>query len=292
MEITKMTENEKKLLAYIAVLLGKSTIDIVSKPDDVYGYIYKITNLKNGKVYVGCKMKSTANDGYCCSSSNARFWHSLLKRGPDGFKREVLMWVPNGPNAKEVFKAAEKMFIITENAFHKAGGYNLSFGGNNGEHKVSDETKQKISIANAMVWADETKRAAWCESLKNGHNNEETHQRHVEAGKRQWQDPEIRARNSEGIRQKMNTDEMKQKVSERKKKEWSDPEYKVKFSKSQSEAWKKRRSYSGIRCVEDNLTFSNTREAGAYYGVTHNTILSSVKSGKVIPKINKSFVTY
>lgn len=58
-----------------------------------YGYIYKITNLINGKIYIGSKKSKFFNFSYWSSSTNQEYWNELDKYGKEYFKREILEWV-------------------------------------------------------------------------------------------------------------------------------------------------------------------------------------------------------
>ena len=54
----------------------------------MFGYIYKTTNLINGKIYVGKRQSSTFDENYY--GSGKYFKRALKKYGKSNFSREVL----------------------------------------------------------------------------------------------------------------------------------------------------------------------------------------------------------
>jgi hypothetical protein len=58
-----------------------------------YHFIYKTTNLKNGKFYVGMHSTSNLNDGYLGSGKRLRY--SIRRNGKENFKIEYLEFFSN-----------------------------------------------------------------------------------------------------------------------------------------------------------------------------------------------------
>ena len=120
-------------------------------------YVYKTTNLVNGKFYIGVKTNSRHyDDGYF--GSGFLLNKAIKKYGYKNFQKEVL-W--HFGTAEECFKKESE--IVTEEFVKSDNTYNIALGGKGGDlgplanqkksqklkgHKVSDETKQKISKAN------------------------------------------------------------------------------------------------------------------------------------------------
>jgi hypothetical protein len=90
-----------------------------------YHYIYKTTNLKNGKFYVGMHSTDNLNDGYLGSGYKLR--RSINKYGKENFNVEILEYFPN----RTSLKAKEKELVNTE-LLKDPMCMNLVYGGNGG----------------------------------------------------------------------------------------------------------------------------------------------------------------
>lgn len=169
-------------------------------------YIYRITNLINGKTYIGQRKYSKLNDDY--KGSGKRLWEAYRKYGFENFKKEILVF---NISERKHADLLEKTFIAAER--EKAGVencYNISDGGTGGNlgeevnkkisealkgkhHKGyphSEETKQKISEAlkGRVPWnigkhlSEETKQKIK-KAKKGYHHSEETRKKISEANK-------------------------------------------------------------------------------------------------------------
>jgi hypothetical protein len=87
--------------------------------------IYQITNLIDGKIYIGKHQTKDLNDGYM--GSGKRLKYAISKHGIENFKKDVLFQFGNESemNAKEAELVTEK-FCLREDT------YNLCPGGNGG----------------------------------------------------------------------------------------------------------------------------------------------------------------
>ena len=90
-----------------------------------YHYLYKTTNLKNGKFYVGIHSTNDLNDGYLGSGKYLR--NSIYKYGEENFKREIL----------EFFESRIKLFereknLVNEDLIKDPMCMNLRIGGEGG----------------------------------------------------------------------------------------------------------------------------------------------------------------
>ena len=105
------------------------------------GLIYKITNLINGKVYIGQTYRLLRHRITCYKrlKCNEHLKNAIIKYGFDNFKFEVIYETHNinELNEKEIF------YIKEYNSTDKNIGYNIDLGGRN--KIVSEETKQKMS---------------------------------------------------------------------------------------------------------------------------------------------------
>lgn len=101
------------------------------------GYIYKTTNLSNGRVYIGQKISKKYNPKYYGSGSLIQ--RDIYINGVDNFANEVLEWC----DTIEELNTREIYWIKYYNSTNLDIGYNILRGGLNNKH--SKETKLKIS---------------------------------------------------------------------------------------------------------------------------------------------------
>lgn len=94
----------------------------------MYGYIYKTTNLVNGKIYIGKKESSEYVSTYFGSGKLIK--RAIEKYGVDNFKNEVLFWCKN----LEELNSKEVETIKDNDSFYYSGhGYNIAGGGDGGD---------------------------------------------------------------------------------------------------------------------------------------------------------------
>ena len=142
-------------------------------------YIYKITNLINGKIYIG--QTNSIKKSYMGSGLWLKY--AKNKYGINNFKKEIII---SGDFNQILLDDLERHYIRLYNSNNKKIGYNLTPGGN-GLHfhseeskkkmstshkgkKLTEEAKQKLSIwAKNRIVSEETK-----EKLRNRKHSEET----------------------------------------------------------------------------------------------------------------------
>lgn len=124
------------------------------------GYIYKTTNLINGKIYIGQHQRKIKDENYFGSGDLIQ--RAIKKYGKCNFSLEVLYWAKTLKRLNE----AEIYFIKAFDATNIKIGYNIAFGGyaimkgrkhtkeskqkNREKHigkKASEETKNKIRLS-------------------------------------------------------------------------------------------------------------------------------------------------
>ena len=88
----------------------------------VYYVIYQLTNLVNGKIYIGCHMTKNLDDGYM--GSGKRLACAKKKYGIENFKKEILSF---HETAEEML--AEEKRLVTEEFLNRKDVYNLTCGG-------------------------------------------------------------------------------------------------------------------------------------------------------------------
>ena len=100
-------------------------------------YIYKTTNLLNGKIYVGKRVYRKKDDGWYLGSG-IYLKRAIKKYGRENFKKEILEWCDN----KSYLCQREIYWINQLNSTNPKIGYNLSLGGEGGN--VGKEAYIKI----------------------------------------------------------------------------------------------------------------------------------------------------
>lgn len=102
-----------------------------------YYYLYEVTNLINGKVYVGQHITNNINDGYLGSGKAIKA--AIKKYGKSSFKKEILLFA----NSPESLNILEKMAVPLWWA-ELPTNYNLVEGGGSGA-RMTEIVRQKIS---------------------------------------------------------------------------------------------------------------------------------------------------
>ena len=128
-----------------------------------YGYVYKITNNINGKIYIGLHKYNGDKIDENYWGSGRIISYAIAKEGKENFSREILEWCTN----RESLIDREIYWIAKLDARNPEVGYNLAPGGDGGDlgevvrkHQsevqsgskhwnygkhLSEETKKKIS---------------------------------------------------------------------------------------------------------------------------------------------------
>lgn len=111
----------------------------------MYYTIYQITNLINGKLYIGKHQTEQLNDSYY--GSGLLIKASLKKYGKNNFKKEILYIF----DTEEEMNKKEKE-LINENFVSRPDTYNIGIGGEGGPNfrgrQHTDKTKHQISLSN------------------------------------------------------------------------------------------------------------------------------------------------
>jgi hypothetical protein len=110
-----------------------------------YHYLYKTTNLINGKFYFGIHSTENLKDGYI--GSGTYLWHSINKHGRENFKIEFLEFFDD---RKKLLEREEK--LVNEELLKDPMCMNLRKGGTGGFTK---ENSLKGTLAmNKKMWQD------------------------------------------------------------------------------------------------------------------------------------------
>lgn len=96
-----------------------------------YYIIYKITNLVNGKMYIGQHITSDLDDGYM--GSGILIARAIKKYGVENFRKEYMMFCED----KEELDYMERVFV-DETWLSRSDTYNLRLGGEGGWQYIND----------------------------------------------------------------------------------------------------------------------------------------------------------
>lgn len=124
--------------------------------------IYKITNLINGKIYVGQTMRSIEErfKEHCCTDS--AIGNAIRKYGKGNFKLELIAECETNEAANEL-----EMYWIKELNCKAPNGYNLTDGGERRSgFKHTDEEKAKIAAFSKAYWSNSKNRLKQSEFFK------------------------------------------------------------------------------------------------------------------------------
>jgi group I intron endonuclease len=129
-------------------------------------YIYKTTNRKNGKIYVGMS-KYNPEDNPKYLGSGYILKKAINKYGVENFEKEIL----EECKTDEELRAQEKFWIKFLNAQHRDVGYNISEGGDWGDtftfhpdkEKIREKYKERVGEKNpnyGKKWSEEKRKIA------------------------------------------------------------------------------------------------------------------------------------
>lgn len=129
--------------------------------DKKYFYLYKITNMINGKIYIGVHSTDNLNDSYM--GSGVALHRAFEKYGIENFRKEILMFFHNN---QELYNKESE--IVTESFVERKDTYNMTTGGYGaqsgkynqfyGRHHT-EETKERLrQIHIGMTASEETRK--------------------------------------------------------------------------------------------------------------------------------------
>lgn len=214
---------------------------------EVYGVIYKITNMVNGKCYIGQTINGF--DRRYDFNISKRTKNKHLKSAIDkyGIENFDICKVYDMAFSKEELDIKEQLYIEKFNAIEN--GYNLREGGSKGH--LTDETKQILSKIN-------------------------TGENHPQYGKHQSQETiEKRRQKIKGTKR---TDEQKQKMSEN----HADVSGKNNpmYGKGDLLKGKNNGRAKAVICITTNMVFDTAIEVAKYYGFKASTSIRFCCNGK------------
>ena len=143
---------------------------------NISSVIYKLTNIINGKVYIG-QTKNSLRKRLISHISQAKpntkskkhyLQYAIIKYGLDNFVVDILETCPS-----KLLNDREKFWIKKFNSAVSTKGYNCTYGGdgNNSSREIRKSTRQKISLANRIKWKDPLYKKHQIESRKESWKN-------------------------------------------------------------------------------------------------------------------------
>jgi hypothetical protein len=111
-----------------------------------FNYVYKITNIKNGKIYIGVHKTDNIDDGYM--GSGKRLINSIKRNGLSNFKKEILFFFDTYQEALNKEKDLVNLEFV-----ERFDTYNLRTGGEHGVY--CEDSIRKMSINSKERWKDQ-----------------------------------------------------------------------------------------------------------------------------------------
>lgn len=106
-----------------------------------YHFIYKTTNIKNNKYYIGMHSTNKLDDNYL--GSGKQLWNAINYHGKENFKREILEFCKSRKELK-----LREIEIVNLNEITKSECMNLRIGGSGSDtinYGITDEVRKKMS---------------------------------------------------------------------------------------------------------------------------------------------------
>lgn len=112
--------------------------------------VYKVTNLVNGKFYIGAHKTDNKDDDYMGSGTYIK--RAIKKYGIENFKKEILV---ECTSSEEMYRIESELVVLCEDS------YNLKFGGDGGwdySAKILEDIKIKREKTLKEKYGDEWKK--------------------------------------------------------------------------------------------------------------------------------------
>lgn len=204
--------------------------------------IYRVTNMLNGKIYIGKHQTTNPDDSYY--GSGVALKKSIAKHGKDNFKKEVLFvfTTEEEMNAKETE-------LITEEFVARSDTYNMGVGGEGGAHfKGKSHSAETVARIKESLNTDENKQKLSeaghkAGSLSKGRKLSAAARQNMSAAQKKAMCEETKGKISESLKKfnKENPGQVKAKsISKRNRKPLSE-ETKEKLRQIQLKRWQKQK---------------------------------------------------
>lgn len=214
-----------------------------------FGYIYKVTNLDNGKNYIGQTRTDTWGEYQIPIEERWKkavgealrkegrgedlryIERAITKYGPENFKVTEC----DTAQTQEELDIKETQWINHHDSMNPEKGYNLKEGGLGGA--LSEEAREKLSEVLKERWKDPEYREKISQKSKETWKNPEYREKQSQISKDAWKNPELREKMIRGMKNAANDPKYKEKRSEITKGLWKSAEYREKQVQISKERW-------------------------------------------------------
>jgi group I intron endonuclease len=138
--------------------------------------IYKITNLVNGKVYIGKWQGSRVEDRWkehvsdALSGMRRLFYSAIRKYGPTAFGLKTIYTAKTPDELSKM----ETFFILLHQSHKIENGYNMTLGGDGFRGPHTEETKAKLrKVKHSQAFRDKRRKFMLGNQLMLGHHHSE-----------------------------------------------------------------------------------------------------------------------
>ncbi len=256
-----------------------------NKPVSSYGCVYLVTNVVNGKVYVGQTIKPIQARwaGHLKKAREGTAWPLLAairKYGPDAF---TVAELERCAGAVEL-DAAEARWVAEFRSNTKAKGYNCTSGGGS-RHEFTASSKAKMSASHQARWRREGEHELQSARLRKRFQDPKARQVVSFAAVKRWADPAVREKQSikckshwqdAGARAKQSTikkaqyednSELRSKIAEANRRRMMDPEARRRLSEKAKAQWadpelRRQQAERKRKLYEDPVARAQLQEAG------------------------------
>lgn len=257
-----------------------------------FGVIYKLTNLINGKIYVGKTIQPLKRRLARHQRTKSMIGNAIRKYGWEKFKVEII----DVCNNLEQLNDREKYWIAMLKCLYP-NGYNHTRGGDGGAtttgRKHTEETKRQMSISRKKYFAEHPEALVNLSVKNKGKTLTDTCKANISLANRgRKHTPESRANMSEGQRRRYENPIEHQKKSAEQKKRFENPEERRKMAeasrgrKQKPDAKIKLSKFRKVKVAFPVLEHEiesrkiSRRGLASMLGVSHATVIAKLRGDK------------